>query len=131
MVGCGLFVLLIGLLFWFFAWRKKRTWQEHRWMLRGILLSGPLAFLAIELGWMVTEFGRQPWVIVGYLRTAAAVTPAPGLRASFLVFSLVYVLLAFALVRLLLRLARSPFPSMKLPWSSTWYVPEPEKGEVQ
>jgi cytochrome d ubiquinol oxidase subunit I len=131
MVGCGLFVLLIGLLFWFFAWRKKRTWQEHRWMLRGILLSGPLSFLAIELGWMVTEFGRQPWVIVGYLRTAAAVTPAPGLRASFLVFSLVYVLLAFALVRLLLRLARSPFPSMKLPWSSTWYVPEPEKGEVQ
>jgi cytochrome d ubiquinol oxidase subunit I len=124
MVGAGFFALLIGLLFWFFAWRKKRAWQEHRWMLIGILLAGPLSFLAIELGWMVTEFGRQPWVIVGFLRTANAVTTAPSLNISFSVFSLVYILLAFALIRLLLRLARSPFPLIKLPWSSTPYQTE-------
>lgn len=124
MVASGFFVLFIGALFWFFAWRKKRTWQENRWMLRGILLAGPLSFLAIELGWMVTEFGRQPWVIVGFLRTANAVTTSPGLDISFLLFSLVYILLSFALVRLLLRLARSPFPPIKLPWSSTPYQAE-------
>lgn len=130
MVGCGLFALLIGLLFWFCAWRKKRAWQEHRWMLRAIVLTGPLSFLAIELGWMVTELGRQPWVIMGYLRTADAVTTAPGLNISFLLFSLIYLLLSFALIRLLLRLARSPFPVITLPWSSTPYRPGSIKGGV-
>jgi len=127
MVASGMFALLIGVLFWLFAWRKKRSWQENPWMLRGIILTGPLMFLAIELGWMVTEFGRQPWVIVGYLRTADAVTTAPGLNISFLVFSLIYVLLAFALVRLLLRQARTPFEKIKLPWSEELYKPEPEE----
>jgi cytochrome bd ubiquinol oxidase subunit I len=121
MVACGMFALFIGLLFWFFVWRKKRAWQESRLMLWGILLTGPLSFLAIELGWMVTEFGRQPWVIVHYLRTANAVTTAPGLNISFLVFSLIYVLLSFALIRLLIRHARSPFPAIKLPWSEAPY----------
>jgi cytochrome bd ubiquinol oxidase subunit I len=127
MVACGLFALLIGVLFWLFVWRKKRAWLEgNRWMLLGILLTGPLSFLAIELGWMVTEFGRQPWVIVGYLRTADAVTTAPGLNISFLLFSLIYVLLAYALIRLLIRLAHSPFPAIKLPWSETPYQYQPE-----
>jgi cytochrome d ubiquinol oxidase subunit I len=121
MVGCGFFALFIALLFWFFVWRKRRRWLENRWLLLGVFLTGPLSFLAIELGWMVTEFGRQPWVIFGYLRTADAVTTAPGLNISFFLFSLIYLLLAFALVRLLLRHARSPFPSIKLPWSGETY----------
>lgn len=121
MVGCALFALCVGLLFWLFAWCRKRAWQESRWMLGGILLAGPLTFVAIESGWMVTEFGRQPWVIAGYLRTAAAVTPAPGLNLSFLLFTLVYILLSYALIRLLLRLARSPFPPLRLPWSGLLY----------
>jgi cytochrome d ubiquinol oxidase subunit I len=129
MVGIGFFALLIALLFWFFAWRRRR-WLENRWLLWGILLAGPLAFLAIELGWMLTEFGRQPWVIVGYLRTADAVTTAPGLNISFLLFSLIYLLLSFALIRLLLRLARSPFPPIKLPWSEKPYQAETEKVGV-
>jgi cytochrome bd ubiquinol oxidase subunit I len=129
MVGIGFFALLIALLFWLFAWRKRR-WLENRWLLWGILLAGPLTFLAIELGWMLTEFGRQPWVIVGYLRTADAVTTAPGLNISFLLFSLVYLLLSFALIRLLLRLARSPFPPIKLPWSETPYQGETAKVGV-
>jgi cytochrome d ubiquinol oxidase subunit I len=132
MVACGLFALLIGILFWLFSWLKKRAWQEKRWMLLGVLLAGPLSFVAIELGWMVTEFGRQPWVIVGYLRTADAVTTAPGLDISFALFTLVYILLSFALIRLLLRLARSPFPPIKLPWSATpyHYQAETEAGRV-
>jgi cytochrome bd ubiquinol oxidase subunit I len=130
MVASGMFALLIGVLFWFFAWRKKRRWQLNPWMLRGIILTGPLMFLAIELGWMVTEFGRQPWVIVGYLRTADAVTTAPGLNISFLTFSVIYILLAFALVRLLLRQARTPFAEIKLPWSGEMYKPDPEEVRV-
>lgn len=99
-------------------------------MLIGILLAGLFSFAAIEFGWMVTEFGRQPWVISGYLRTADAVTTAPGLNISFLLFSIVYLLLSYALIRLLLRLARSPFPPIKLPWSGTPFEGGPQKAGV-
>ena len=67
--------------------------------------SGPLAFLANELGWLVSELGRQPWVIYGVLRTKAAVTTASGLDATFTAFLLLYVALAAATVWLLRRLA--------------------------
>lgn len=121
MVGCAFFALGVGLLFWLCAWRRQRAWLESRWMLIGILLAGPLMFAAIEAGWIVTEAGRQPWAIAGYLRTAAAVTTAPGLTLSFLLFSLLYLLLSYALVRLLLGLARSPLPPIRLPWSGVVY----------
>ena len=52
---------------------------------------------------MVTEVGRQPWVIQGVLRTADAVTPMPGLIVPFLGFTVLYLLLAVAVVWLLRR----------------------------
>ena len=70
-----------------------------------ISAAGVAGFVAIELGWMVTELGRQPWVIYGVVTTADAITPAPGLVASFFISTAVYVALAVALVGLLLRLA--------------------------
>jgi cytochrome d ubiquinol oxidase subunit I len=115
MVGSGFFTLFIGGLFWLLSWRRKWVVPEHRLLLWGIVLSGPLSFVAIELGWMVTELGRQPWVIYGILRTQNAVTTAPGLDISFLVFSVVYVVLAITLTVLLLRLARSPLPTQQWP----------------
>jgi cytochrome bd ubiquinol oxidase subunit I len=113
MVASGFFALFVGWLFWLLYFLRKRKLPENRLLLAGIVLSGPLSFLAIELGWMVTEFGRQPWVIYGYLRTADAVTTAPWLNISFLVFSGIYVVLAIALIFFLLRLARSPLPKME------------------
>jgi cytochrome d ubiquinol oxidase subunit I len=64
---------------------------------------------------MVTELGRQPWIIYGVLRVQDAVTTAPGLDISFLVFSGIYVVLAITLTVLLLRLARSPLPKEEWP----------------
>lgn len=115
MVASGFFALFVALIFWFLYFLKKRTVPTNRIMLWGVVLAGPLSFLAIELGWMVTELGRQPWVIYGYLRTKDAVTTAPWLNISFLVFTLIYVLLAIALTRLLLGVARSPLPKVELP----------------
>jgi cytochrome d ubiquinol oxidase subunit I len=126
MVGCGSFILLIALLFWFFYWRMKRKVPENSLLLWGIALCGPLGFLAVEFGWMVTELGRQPWVIYGVLRTKDAVTTAPGLNFSFLGFSLIYVVLATALIRLLLEVARSPLPKVEMPGQRK----EPEKVGV-
>jgi cytochrome d ubiquinol oxidase subunit I len=113
MVASGFFALLVAIVFWAYYWLKKRTIPEGRTILAGVLLAGPLAFLAIEFGWMVTELGRQPWTIYGYLRTKDAVTTAPLLNVSFLVFTLVYILLAWALIALLLRVARSPIPAVQ------------------
>ncbi len=115
MVGSGFFVLFIAGLFWLLYFRRNRVVPENRLLLWGIVLSGPLSFVAIELGWMVTELGRQPWVIYGILRTQDAVTTAPGLDISFLVFSVIYVVLAITLTVLLLRLARSPLPKQEWP----------------
>ena len=113
MVGSGFFALFIGLVFWLLYFWRKRAVPMNRLLLAGITLAGPLAFLAIELGWMVTELGRQPWVIYGMLRTSDAVTTAPGINISFLVFSCVYVVLAITLIWLLLRLARTPLPKLE------------------
>jgi len=113
MVGCGFFALLVVILFWLFFWRQKQRVLEKRWLLAGIILAGPLTVVAVICGWMVTEMGRQPWVINGFLRTSDAVTPAPWVSISFLIFVLTYLLLAFALIRLLLGLARQPLPQVQ------------------
>ncbi len=113
MVASGFFILLVAVVFWALYWLKKRTIPEGRVILTGVLLAGPLSFVAIELGWMVTELGRQPWAIYGYLRTKDAVTTAPLLNVSFIIFTLIYILLAWALITLLLRVARSPIPAVQ------------------
>jgi cytochrome bd ubiquinol oxidase subunit I len=92
---------------------RKRVIPEQRWLLIGIALAGVLSFLAVELGWIVTEEGRQPWVIYGYLRTSNAVTTAPFLNISFLIFSFIYVVLSVTMIVLLLREARIPLPKME------------------
>lgn len=104
MVGIGTGLVLLGLWFWL-SWRRRGRMPEGRWLLRALVAAGPLAFVAIELGWMVTELGRQPWILYGVIRTKDAVTSAPGLGATFLAFTLIYVGLAAATVWLLRRLA--------------------------
>jgi cytochrome bd-type quinol oxidase subunit 1 len=88
---------------------KKKAWLESRWFLRALILAAPLGFIAIETGWVVTEVGRQPWIIYGVMRTAQAVTPVPGLVVPFITFTALYIFLAAITVWLLLRqVAASP-----------------------
>lgn len=70
------------------------------------MVSAPLGFLALEAGWVVTEVGRQPWVVYGHLRTADAVTPVGSVWGSLLIFSLVYALLLAILAAFLWRFSR-------------------------
>ena len=97
---------LLGLAAWFFIalWRKRSV-PEGRLLLWAIGASGFLSFVAMEAGWMVTEIGRQPWIIYGVVRTAAAITPAPGLVLSFIVSTIIYILLAVVCAGLLLHQA--------------------------
>ena len=55
-----------------------------------VAISGAAAVLALWCGWIVTEVGRQPWIVQGYMRTSEAVTNAGGLWFSFAVVLLLY-----------------------------------------
>ncbi|MDP9346430.1 MAG: cytochrome ubiquinol oxidase subunit I [Actinomycetota bacterium] len=103
MVGIGTF--LIGLSLWYWLRRRAGPRPEDRLTLIAVATSGPLAFVANELGWFSTEFGRQPWLVYGVFRTKAGITPAPGLGATFTGFTGLYLALAAATIWLLRRLA--------------------------
>jgi cytochrome d ubiquinol oxidase subunit I len=81
---------------------------DGRWFLRAVAMAGPAAFVAIETGWIVTEVGRQPWIVQGVMRTSEAVTTRPGVGLHLAATIGIYLLLAFACVKLLLQLARKP-----------------------
>jgi cytochrome bd ubiquinol oxidase subunit I len=93
MVGIGTGLVLVSLWYWLRR-RRHGTGPEDRITLLALAAAGPLAFLANELGWLVSEFGRQPWVIYGVFRTSSAITAASGLGATFTGFTLLYIALS-------------------------------------
>lgn len=108
MVAAGTAMMLVTLWAVWMAWRQKRL-PDSKWFLRTVIAASPLGFVAIEAGWVVTEVGRQPWIISGVMRTADAVTPMPGLVVPFVSFTLLYIFLGVIVVWLLKRqVADSP-----------------------
>lgn len=102
MIGSGTVLFILSIAVGWFAW-KQRGLPDGKWLLRALVAAGPLGFLAIEAGWVVTELGRQPWIIYGVMRTKEAVTPMSKIAIPFLVFTLIYVFLSVALLFLLRR----------------------------
>jgi cytochrome d ubiquinol oxidase subunit I len=106
MVGIGTVLAGLGLLFLFLSWRRPGLLVHPRFLIAAALAT-PLGFLALEAGWVVTEVGRQPWIIHGIMRTKDALTPMPGLVIPFAIFSAVYFFLAIVVSWLLLRHIRA------------------------
>ncbi len=116
MVGLGSFMALVA------AWAlalmvRRRDLRAHPWLLRALGVAAPMGFICTEAGWVVTEVGRQPWVIHGVLRTADAVTPMPGLVVPFLAFTVLYCFLGVIVAWLLyLQVIKSPtHPDEEMP----------------
>jgi cytochrome d ubiquinol oxidase subunit I len=102
MIGAGTLMALLAA--WAaLLWIRRRSALEGVWFLRAAVAAGPLGLIALEAGWMVTELGRQPWIVQGVLRVRDAVTPMPGLWISCLVTLLLYLLLGAVVVVLLWR----------------------------
>jgi cytochrome bd ubiquinol oxidase subunit I len=112
MVAIGFYLALLVGWFWIAFWRSRGT-PTGRGLLRATVLSGFLGFVAIECGWLVTEFGRQPWVIQGVMLTNNGSSPALGVVGGFYGFTLLYVLLAITLIWLLKRIATGVPPELR------------------
>ncbi|MEU8005279.1 cytochrome ubiquinol oxidase subunit I [Catellatospora sp. NPDC049111] len=116
MIGLGSAAALLAL--WaLWSIRRGRT-PTNRWLVRTLPLLPLLPLAANSTGWIFTEMGRQPWVVFGELKTAAANSPNVGageLITSLAVFTLVYGVLAFIEVRLLLKYARAGLPDVTPP----------------
>ncbi len=103
-----MFIALFAYAFWK---ASKRALTTHRWFLKLALWSLPLPWIAIEMGWIVTEYGRQPWAIEGVLPTALGVSSVSSgqVLTSIGGFVLFYTALAIVDVWLMLNSpARDP-----------------------
>jgi len=95
----GICTLLIGLALWLgVGWWRKRDFPQTRWFLRATAVSGVAAVVALECGWIVTEVGRQPWIVYNVMRTSDAVTHANGVWVTFGLVLAIYVALGAALI---------------------------------
>jgi cytochrome d ubiquinol oxidase subunit I len=114
MVFLGVLMVIVGLWFVVDQWRSRAS-SAHvsRTLLRMIIVASPCGFLAIEAGWMVTEVGRQPWIITGIMRTATAVTPMGNLWIPLFVFVAVYLGLTYVVVVVIRNQVRSAVPADK------------------
>ncbi len=108
------FRLMVGLGFLFLFLSAWATWkrakpEESPLLLRLLVWSIPLPYLAIELGWTLAEVGRQPWIVYGLMKTSDAVSPAIStaqVLTTVIGFTLVYTLLGIADFYLLFKYAR-------------------------
>jgi cytochrome d ubiquinol oxidase subunit I len=108
MVGIGTLLALLAVVY-LAIWIWKKRLPESTWFYRALVVAGPLAVAALISGWVVTEVGRQPWVVYGVMRTDAAVTGAHGIPIGYGALAAAYLVVACGLAWALRRLARAPF----------------------
>jgi cytochrome bd ubiquinol oxidase subunit I len=117
MVGIGTMLIALGA--WLaFSWWRKRDIPQTKWFLRAVAVSGLATMVALECGWIVTEVGRQPWIVYNVMRTEDAVTKADGVWVTFGLIVGLYVLLGVTLVIALRAMSRR------------WRAAEEEDSEV-
>jgi cytochrome d ubiquinol oxidase subunit I len=102
MVLMGLLMIGAGILYLLFRFKWKEN-LEKRWWLKTLVWLTPVGFIAVEAGWIVTEVGRQPWIIYGIMKTSEAVTPMPGIQYPFYLITVIYLLLSFVVFWLMRR----------------------------
>ncbi len=102
MVLMGMLMMGAGMLFLIFKFKWKEN-LDKRWWLRLLVWFTPVGFIAVEAGWIVTEVGRQPWIIYNIMKTKDAVTPMPGVQYPLYLITVIYILLTIAVFGLMRR----------------------------
>ncbi|HZM13947.1 MAG TPA: cytochrome ubiquinol oxidase subunit I, partial [Bacteroidales bacterium] len=103
MVGLGFFFILLFILA--ISFQRQQTLERNRWFLWISLISVPLAYLASELGWIVTEMGRQPWIIQNLMPVNIAVSniSTGAVQTTFSLFAILFTALLIAEVSIMVR----------------------------
>jgi cytochrome d ubiquinol oxidase subunit I len=106
MVGIGMFLILLFATAFYFS--ARHSFQRNRWFLQVAFFSLPVPWIAAELGWIVAEYGRQPWAVDGLLPTFLGVstTTAANVWMSLLGFVVFYTSLAAVDIYLMARMIR-------------------------
>jgi cytochrome bd ubiquinol oxidase subunit I len=107
MVGIGTLLTLLGLWFLWSRWRRGAL-PRTPWFYRAVVAAGPLSLVALIAGWIVTEVGRQPWIVYELMRVEDAVTGAEGIPVGYATLVVVYLGLISTALYMLRRLARAP-----------------------
>ena len=113
MVGLGFYFVLMTIVGWF----KRNRLVESPGYLKVVLWSIPLPYIAIEMGWVVAEVGRQPWIVYGLMKTSDAVSPVASSQVliSLIAFIGVYGLLGLTGFYLIAKNAiKGPAPAPEL-----------------
>jgi cytochrome d ubiquinol oxidase subunit I len=105
MLGLGTLLFLLSLWYWA-AWIFKRDMPRSRWFLRIAASAGVLAVITMEAGWVVTEVGRQPWIVYEQMRVEDAATGNTGVWITFILVVVLYVALATTTIVVLRRMSR-------------------------
>lgn len=108
MVAAGMLMLGVALWFWLVWRRSGEQALLSTALVKSLVAATPLGFIALETGWIVTEVGRQPWIIYGQMRISQAVTPALGVTTTLISVIGIYLILTVSLVWLLRRLTVNP-----------------------
>jgi cytochrome d ubiquinol oxidase subunit I len=121
----GICTVLIGLGLWLgIAWWRRRDIPQTPWFLRAVAVSGIASIVALESGWIVTEVGRQPWIVYKVMRTEDAVTNASGVSITLAAIVLLYAALGTATVVVLRAMSRR-WREADIPDTDVPYGPRP------
>jgi cytochrome d ubiquinol oxidase subunit I len=105
MLGIATYLFLLAA--WFgFVWWRKRELPKTKWFLRAAAAAGILSVICMEAGWVITEVGRQPWIVYEVLRTEDAVTSANGVWVSLSVVLVLYAAIGAATILVLRSMAK-------------------------
>jgi cytochrome d ubiquinol oxidase subunit I len=105
MVGLGTLLFLLALWYWA-CWIFRRNMPRSKWFLRVASVAGIAAIVTMEAGWVVSEVGRQPWIVYNLMKVEDAATANTGVWVTFILVIVLYLGLAVTTVLILRNMSR-------------------------
>jgi cytochrome d ubiquinol oxidase subunit I len=105
MVGLGTLMFLLALWYWA-CWIFRRDMPKSKWFLRVASITGVIAVVTLEAGWVVSEVGRQPWIVYNLMRVSDAATANTGVWFTFILAVLLYAGLGVTTILILRNMSR-------------------------
>ena len=122
LLGTALFLLSV----WYgLSWLFRRRMPKSRLFLWCASAAGVTSILALEAGWVVTEVGRQPWIVHNYMKVDQAATTNGGVWITFLIITALYIVVGTTLVLVMRRMSRRWREDQEVEDTDVPYGPRP------